>query len=170
MNVRGKAELSMGKFIAPPVPVFAEEGGHRIYDPRKESLEDFLNIRFGPEMPTINDDKSPQRDLVNFPRHVQLKYPDLTRLFMVPDSWFRFFYKKTGVTGPYVFGATFITFLLSKEIFIIDHEIFNGYALVFIMVMGARMFGPQARNYLCSGVDVSAMSEFISCLNLIIYL
>src|SRR5690242_9918418 len=76
------------------------------YDPRKQSLEEFLNLRFGPEMPTINDEKNPERDLKNYPRIGAPIWPSRTRMFIIPNSWYEFFYEKTGVTGPYVFGAT----------------------------------------------------------------
>ncbi|CAG2178722.1 unnamed protein product, partial [Oppiella nova] len=81
------------------------------FDPKKQSLEEFLNVRFGPEMATINDDKKPERDVKNFPRVPVPIWPDRTRLYMLPESWFDYFYQKTGVTGPYVFFGAFGTFL-----------------------------------------------------------
>jgi len=62
----------------------------------------------------------PERDLVNFPHVDQPLYPPKIRLGFLPDSWFQFFYNKTGVTGPYVLGAVFLNFVLCKEYFILN--------------------------------------------------
>ena len=140
--------------IAPPTPELTEEGGD-VYDPRRESLESFLNIRFGQNFPTINDDKNPQRDLVNFPRPVQADFSETMRLGIIPESWFKAFYDKTGVTGPYVFLGTFGTFLLSKEWLVFEHELLVGVQVVIIMTALIKTFGPDVRNSLCKSVDVS---------------
>ena len=143
--------------VYPPLmPVQDDEAPDaRAFDPKQESLEDFLNIRFGPEMATINDDKSPSRDTKNFPRIGAPIHADRTRLYLLPNSWFEYFYDKTGVTGPYVFGVTFGTFLLSKEIYIIDHEIFTGISLAILTAFVCVKFGPKMREWYCTLADVS---------------
>ncbi len=139
---------------APKLPALSDEIGEE-YNPKNESLESFLNLRFGANFPTIKDDQNPQRDLKNFPRPVQPDFCEPTRLGIIPESWFNAFYNKTGVTGPYVFLGTFTTFLLSKEWLVFEHELLVGIEATVILVVAAKMFGPSVRKSFCESTDVS---------------
>lgn len=142
---------------APPLPAIDDEVGNE-YDPKMDgSLEDFLNIRFGSNMPTIMDEKSERRDLVNFPRPVHVDFPEPCRLGIIPESWFQMFYDKTGVTGPYCFFWGFLTFLLSKEWLVFEHELLVGIEATIILGFAAKTFGPAIRNKNCAKVDVSVL-------------
>lgn len=44
----------------------------------------------------------PERDMKNFPNPTQPLTPEPVRMGIVPNSWFEFFYPKTGVTGVLV--------------------------------------------------------------------
>merc|ERR1712038_2124603 len=68
----------------------------------------------------------PDRDYVNFPTARQQLYCSPTRHVIFPEHWFKAFYPKTGVTGPYAFAFGLATFALSKEYYIIEHETFAG--------------------------------------------
>jgi len=70
--------------------------------------------------------ENPERDYVNFPTARQQLYCSPTRHVIFPEHWFKAFYPKTGVTGPYAFAFGLATFALSKEYYIIEHETFAG--------------------------------------------
>jgi len=91
--------------------------------------------------------ESPERDYKNFPTYRRLEDAPV-RHGWIPESWFQFFYKTTGVTGPYVFLGTFGTFLMSKEYFIFSFEtniLFTG--LVF-MIYVVKKLTPATNEYI----------------------
>jgi F-type H+-transporting ATPase subunit b len=65
------------------------------------------------------------------------------------------FYSKTGVTGPYVFGAGLTTYMLSKEIYVMEHEYYSGLSILLMVVYATKKFGPSLAAYLDKEVDVS---------------
>jgi len=93
-------------------------------------------------------DEGPERDLVNFPRPKRAVYPPPVRFGLIPDDWFRFFYKKTGVTGPYMFGFGLLTYVLSKEILVLEHEFWTGVSLFGMIIYANKKFGPPLAAYL----------------------
>ncbi|RWS26958.1 ATP synthase subunit b-like protein [Leptotrombidium deliense] len=111
-------------------------------------IEDQICVWFGKNMPTIEDDKKPERDLVNFPRPVRPVEAPATRLGFFPDTWFRFLYDKTGVTGPYVLAVGFTTFLFSKEIYVIGHGTISGITIIFWLTVFLKTLGKKVGDYL----------------------
>jgi len=100
-------------------------------------------------------DEGPERDLVNFPRPKRAVYSPPVRFGVIPDDWFRFFYKKTGVTGPYVFGVGLLTYVLSKEIWVLEHEFWTGVSFFGMIIYANKKFGPNIAAYLDKQVQVS---------------
>jgi F-type H+-transporting ATPase subunit b len=90
----------------------------------------------------------PERDLVNFPHEEVSLFPHgKVRLGFIPDSFFQFFYNKTGVTGPYLLGGGLVMFILQKEILPFSGQ--TPYIFVFGAVMWVliRMAGANIRGW-----------------------
>jgi len=96
----------------------------------------------------LNINEGPERDLKNFPRLARPMYAGKVRLGFLPDEWFTFFYPKTGVTGPYIFGTGLITYLYSKEILIMDHEFYVGATIAMMAFFIVKKWGPDIYKFL----------------------
>uniref|UniRef100_V5H551 ATP synthase subunit b n=1 Tax=Anoplophora glabripennis TaxID=217634 RepID=V5H551_ANOGL len=79
--------------------------------------------------------------------------PGKVRLRFYPEEWFQFFYKKTGVTGPYTFAFTLSTYLVSKEIYVLEHEYYSGLSLLIMWIVAIKKLGPPIAAYLDKEVD-----------------
>lgn len=66
---------------------------------------------------------------------------------------FTFFYKKTGVTGPYIFGFSVFTYLASKEIYVMEHEFYAGISFALLLTYGIKTFGPDIKKSLDAEID-----------------
>ncbi|KAK6308571.1 hypothetical protein J4Q44_G00218420 [Coregonus suidteri] len=66
-----------------------------------------------------------------------------TRHGIIPEELFQLLYPKTGVTGPYMLGAGLLTYILSKEIYIINHETFAAACMGTVIIYGVKKFGPD---------------------------
>lgn len=47
------------------------------------------------------------------------------------------------VLGPYMLGTGLLIYLLSKEIYVINHETFAGAAVIAVIVYGVKKYGPK---------------------------
>jgi len=97
--------------------------------------------------------EGPERDLVNFPRYKRPEHPGPVRLGFIPEEWFQFFYPKTGLTGPYLFGAGLVMTLLSKEIVVIEDEFLFGISLFTSIGLLHKLYGKDVAEYIDKGVD-----------------
>jgi len=101
----------------------------------------------------FENEKNPERDLVNFPRRTQKIQPDPVRHWWIPEEYFTFFHPKTGVTGSYMFYASFGTFLVSKEIFPLGHDFWTGCSMAVVVGALCHVLGPSATAYSHKLVD-----------------
>ncbi|XP_033101992.1 ATP synthase F(0) complex subunit B1, mitochondrial-like [Anneissia japonica] len=69
------------------------------------------------------------------------------RLGFIPEEWFTMMYKKTGVTGPYVFGTGLILYMLNKELYILGPETIHAFVALSMVVYGIKKFGPAAAEW-----------------------
>ncbi|XP_018007247.1 ATP synthase subunit b, mitochondrial isoform X2 [Hyalella azteca] len=83
-----------------------------------------------------------ERNEVDFPRTKRPIHPAPVRMGFIPETWFELLYSKTGVTGPYVLGTGLITYLVSKEIYVIEHEFYSGVIMAMMAAYGIKKFGP----------------------------
>ncbi|XP_067000010.2 ATP synthase subunit b, mitochondrial [Anabrus simplex] len=97
--------------------------------------------------------ESPERDLVNFPRRLRPEFPGKVRYGFIPEEWFTMFYDKTGVTGPYIFSFSLSSYLISKEIFVLNHDYYTGISLFMMVAYAVRTLGPTLAVYLDEQVD-----------------
>lgn len=54
-----------------------------------------------------------------------------------------------------MFGTGLITYLCSKEIYVMEHEFYNGISLAIIVILAVKKMGPAAAKFADEGIDVS---------------
>ncbi|XP_015521030.2 ATP synthase subunit b, mitochondrial [Neodiprion lecontei] len=86
-------------------------------------------------------------------RPVRAEFGGKVRLGFIPDEWFTYFYPKTGVTGPYAFGLGLTTYLVSKEIYVMEHEYYTGLSILLMCIYGVKKFGPAVAAYADKLID-----------------
>ena len=91
----------------------------------EDSLKDLSSVKWRTEhngQRLWPHDQWPERDLVNFPPYKVKEVPNAVRWYCVPESWFKFFYEKTGVTGPYMFFYGMLIYGFSKEYIVLWYD------------------------------------------------
>ncbi|XP_061700760.1 ATP synthase F(0) complex subunit B1, mitochondrial [Syngnathoides biaculeatus] len=62
---------------------------------------------------------------------------------IIPEELFQLLYPKTGVTGPYMLGTGLLIYMLSKEIYVVNHETFAAASIGAVIIYGIKKFGPN---------------------------
>merc|ERR1712110_1342644 len=86
--------------------------------------------------------ENPERDYVNFPTRRVTEVNPPVRHIIWPESFFKAFYNKTGVTGPYAFAGGVLTYLWSKEVWVIEHEFWAGIEFYIALGIIIKAVGP----------------------------
>jgi len=87
---------------------------------------------------------SPERDHKNFPVASCQDEPPPTRfLGLVPESFFKYYGSKTGVSGPYVLSAVVIGSLFAKEIIVLEHTLGELLAFIPMCLIVYYKLGPK---------------------------
>ncbi|KAA0714022.1 F(0) complex subunit B1, mitochondrial ATP synthase proton-transporting mitochondrial [Triplophysa tibetana] len=64
-----------------------------------------------------------------------------------PEELFTLLYPKIGVTGPYMLGTGLLLYMLSKEIYVINHETFAAASIGAVVIYGVKKFGPSVAEF-----------------------
>ncbi|XP_076268243.1 ATP synthase subunit b, mitochondrial-like [Rhynchophorus ferrugineus] len=71
----------------------------------------------------------------------------------IPVEWWQVFFQKTGVTGFGTFLFTFATFLVSKEIYVLEHYYYHGLSAFFLWLAAIKYTGPMLANRLDKQIE-----------------
>ncbi|KAF2894377.1 hypothetical protein ILUMI_11790 [Ignelater luminosus] len=87
------------------------------------------------------------------PNRLIRQEPGPVRLGFIPDEWFTFFFKKTGVSGAGTFAFTFTIFLMSKEILVMEHEYYGGLSVAILCIAATKKIGPMIAQLIDKEID-----------------
>ncbi|CAF1583043.1 unnamed protein product [Rotaria magnacalcarata] len=111
----------------------------------EDSLKDLSSVNWRTEFNGKRlwpHDQWPERDLVNFPPYKLREAPNPVRWYCVPESWFKFFYEKTGVTGPYMFFYGLLVYGFSKEYIVLWYDFTEYLILAAAVITVVKKLGP----------------------------
>lgn len=74
-------------------------------------------------------------------------------LGFIPKEWTIFFVSITGFSGFYTLLVTLGTFLFSKEIYVCDHEYYNGLSMIILCIYAVKNYGPILAKSLDKEID-----------------
>lgn len=90
---------------------------------------------------------------IKVPDFKRAEHSGPVRFGFLPEEWFTFFHCKTGVSGPYLFGLVLANYMLSKEIYVLEHEYYSGLSIALIVYLVTVKLGPAAGASLDNDVD-----------------
>ncbi|CAF0870240.1 unnamed protein product [Rotaria sp. Silwood1] len=112
----------------------------------EDSLNDLSSVKWRTEYNGKRlwpHDQWPERDLVNYPPYKLREAPNPVRWYCVPESWFKFFYEKTGVTGPYMFFYGLLIYGFSKEYIVLWYDFTEYLILAAAVITVVKKLGPS---------------------------
>jgi len=112
----------------------------------EDSLKDLSSIKWRTDYNGKRlwpHDQWPERDLVNYPPYKLRETHNPVRWYCVPESWFKFFYDKTGVTGPYMFFYGLLVYGFSKEYIVLWYDFTEYLILAAAVITVVKKMGPM---------------------------
>ncbi len=91
----------------------------------EDSLKDLSSVKWWTELNGKRlwpHDQWPERDLVNYPSYKLREGQNPVRWYCVRESWLKFFYDKTGVTGPYMLFYDLLIYGFSKKYIVLWYD------------------------------------------------
>ncbi|KAF7989863.1 hypothetical protein HCN44_008537 [Aphidius gifuensis] len=79
--------------------------------------------------------------------------PSPVRHGFIPEEWFTCLYNKTGFTGPYMLALGLSTTLVSKEIYVLEHEYYTGVSVLIVSILAVKKLGPMVTKWIDEGMD-----------------
>ncbi|XP_050296394.1 ATP synthase subunit b, mitochondrial-like [Anthonomus grandis grandis] len=89
----------------------------------------------------------------SYPNRPIRQEPGKVLFAFIPIEWWQAFIPKTGVTGFGMFLFTLGTFLVSKEIYVLEHFFYHGLSSAILWFLGIKYMGPHVAQFVDKKID-----------------
>lgn len=118
-------------------------------DQQGDTMAEFMLVHFAENMPTREERANHKRDFEKYPHAEEKRVIESPKfcMYIFPDWWFKPFFPKTGVSGPYLAATLIPLAMISKEfVLVCDHSVPVGLGFIAaIIVPGMHMYGKKVK-------------------------